>query len=104
MLSIHCFHGVACFIEDDFNDEKRCRFINAYDKLWNLNPFQIEYPNTSTKDNKPESIHIPIFAAQELAKEIDFFRVDLMLIGKVVFFSEITLSSKREILKIMPAI
>ncbi|BBS90935.1 hypothetical protein WP7S18C02_15500 [Klebsiella sp. WP7-S18-CRE-02] len=40
MLRIHCFHGVACFIEADFTDDNGCGFINVYDRSWNLQPFQ----------------------------------------------------------------
>ncbi|HBW1041459.1 TPA: glycosyl transferase, partial [Klebsiella pneumoniae] len=43
-------------------------------------------------------------AAQDLAKEIDYCRVDLMLKGDDIYFSEITLSPKRGKLKITPSI
>ncbi|ECG5407434.1 glycosyl transferase, partial [Salmonella enterica subsp. enterica serovar Bonn] len=45
-----------------------------------------------------------VIAAQELAKEIDYCRVDLMLKGQNIYFSEITLSPKRGKLKITPAL
>jgi len=104
MLRIHCFHGVACFIEADFTDEKGRGFINVYDRSWHLQPFQMEYPNTPTPVDEPESFHKSIIAAQQLAKEIDYCRVDLMLKGQDIYFSEITLSPKRGKLKITPAI
>lgn len=104
MLRIHCFHGTACFIEADFTDDNGRGFINVYDRAWNLQPFQMEYPNTPTQVNEPESFHKSVIAAQELAKEIDYCRVDLMLKGQDVYFSEITLSPKRGKLKITPAI
>lgn len=104
MLRIHCFHGVACFIEADFTDGSGCEFINVYDRTWNLQPFQMEYPNTPTPVNEPEAFHKSIIAAQELAKEIDYCRVDLMLKGQDIYFSEITLSPKRGKLKITPSI
>ncbi|VGK01976.1 glycosyltransferase [Klebsiella pneumoniae] len=40
MIRIHCFHGVACFIEADFTDSDGNEFINVYDRAWNLQPFQ----------------------------------------------------------------
>lgn len=104
MLRIHCFHGVACFVEADFTDSNGRGFINVYDRAWNLQPFQMEFPNTPAPINEPESFHKAVIAAQELAKEIDYCRVDLMLKGEDVYFSEITLSPKRGKLKITPAI
>ncbi|HFH2546567.1 TPA: ATP-grasp fold amidoligase family protein [Klebsiella aerogenes] len=103
MLRIHCFHGIACFIEADFTDRDGNGFINVYDRAWNLQPFQMEYPNTPSPVDEPESFHKSIIAAQALAKEIDYCRVDLMLKGEDVYFSEITLSPKRGKLKITPA-
>lgn len=104
MLRVHCFHGVACFIEDDFTDSDGNGFINVYDRSWNLQAFQMEYPNTSFLVNESESFQQSVIAAQELAKEIDYCRVDLMLKGEDIYFSEITLSPKRSKLKITPAI
>lgn len=54
--------------------------------------------------DEPASFRKSVIAAQELAKEIDYCRVDLMLKGEDVYFSEITLSPKRGKLKITPAI
>lgn len=104
MLRIHCFHGIACFIEADFTDDNGCEFINVYDRAWNLQPFQMECPNTPTPVSEPELFHQSVIAAQELAKEIDYCRVDLMLKGQNIYFSEITLSPKRGKLKITPAL
>ncbi len=104
MLRIHCFHGVACFLEADFTDESGNEFINVYDRSWNLQPFQMEYPNTPQAIAEPNLFHSAITAAQELAKDIDYCRVDLMLKGDEIYFSEITLSPKRGKLKITPAI
>ena len=104
MIRIHCFHGVACFIEADFTDSDGNEFINVYDRAWNLQPFQMEYPNTPLPVDEPESFHKSVIAAQDLAKEIDYCRVDLMLKGDDIYFSEITLSPKRGKLKITPSI
>lgn len=103
MLRIHCFHGVACFIEADFTSDDGREFINVYDRSWNLQPFQMEYPNTPVTIQEPESFHNALIAAQDLAKDIDYCRVDLMLKGKDIYFSEITLSPERGKLKITPA-
>lgn len=103
IVRIHCFHGVACFIEADFTDNSGNEFINVYDRSWTLQPFQMEHPNTPEPVPEPESFYNAITGAQELAKEIDYCRVDLMLKGKEIYFSEITLSPRRGKLKITPA-
>lgn len=64
----------------------------------------MEYPNTPLPVDEPESFHKSVIAAQDLAKEIDYCRVDLMLKGEDIYFSEITLSPKRGKLKITPSI
>ena len=92
MLRIHCFHGVACFVEADFTD-KQGEYINVYDRSWRLQPFQMEYPNTLGPVLEPESFHRAVTAAQELAKEIDYCRVDLMLKENEIYFSEINIKS-----------
>ncbi|WP_270959400.1 ATP-grasp fold amidoligase family protein, partial [Klebsiella pneumoniae] len=90
--------------EADFTDSDGNEFINVYDRAWNLQPFQMEYPNTPLPVDEPESFHKSVIAAQDLAKEIDYCRVDLMLKGDDIYFSEITLSPKRGKLKITPSI
>jgi len=104
MLRIHCFHGVACFVEADFTDKQGREYINVYDRSWRLQPFQMVYPNTPGPVPEPESFHRAVTAAQELAKEIDYCRIDLMLKENEIYFSEITLSPKRGKLNITPAI
>ncbi len=69
MIRIHCFHGVACFIEADFTDSDGNEFINVYDRAWNLQPFQMEYPNTPLPVDEPESFHKSVIAARDLAKK-----------------------------------
>lgn len=102
MLRIHCFHGVAQFVEADFTDESGNGFINVYDRHWQLQPFQMEYPNTPQDIPKPASYQEALLAAQELALGIDYCRVDLMLTRDEIYFSEITLSPKRGKLTITP--
>ncbi|ECJ2444411.1 glycosyl transferase [Salmonella enterica subsp. diarizonae] len=103
MLRIHCFHGVACFVEADFSDNNGNNFINVYDCSWELQPFQMEYPNTPYKISEPALFHKAIIASQELASEINYCRVDLMLHKDEVYFSELTLSPRRGKLNITPS-
>ncbi|WP_333610029.1 ATP-grasp fold amidoligase family protein [Pantoea piersonii] len=102
MLRIHCFHGVAYFVEADFTDKSGNEFINVYDRNWLLQPFQMEYPNTPQKVAEPGNFNQAILASQELAEGIDYCRIDLMLKKDDIYFSEITLSPKRGKLKISP--
>lgn len=102
MLRIHCFHGVAHYAEADFTDDHGREFINVYDRHWNLQPFQMEYPNTPVAPGEPKLFREALLAAQELAKGLDYCRVDLMLKSDEIYFSEITLSPKRGKLRITP--
>ncbi len=102
MLRVHCFHGVPNFIEADFTDESGNGFINVYDETWSLQPFQMEYPNTPEKIDKPALFHEALLASRELSRGIDYCRVDLMLTQKDIYFSEITLSPRRGKLNISP--
>lgn len=102
MLRIHCFHGIAGFIEADFTDASGHGFINVYNRCWQLQPFQMEYPNTPGAIPEPELLHKAITAAQELSTGIDYCRIDLMLQHDVIYFSEITLSPRRGKLQISP--
>lgn len=102
MLRIHCFHGIAGFIEADVTDDSGNGFINVYNRCWQLQPFQMEYPNTPGAIPEPELLHKAITAAQELSTGIDYCRIDLMLQRDVIYFSEITLSPRRGKLEISP--
>ena len=102
MLRIHCFHGVAHYVEADFTDDNDKGFINVYDRYWNLQPFRMEYPNTSAEPGEPLLFRQALLASQELADGIDYCRVDLMLKKDEIYFSEITLSPRRGKLTITP--
>ncbi|EOW6771543.1 ATP-grasp fold amidoligase family protein [Cronobacter muytjensii] len=103
MLRIHCFHGEACFTEADFTNEDGQGFVNVYDNYWQLQPFQMEYPNTAEAIREPALFQRAILAAQELASGIGYCRVDLMLTSEDIYFSEITLSPRRGKLTITPS-
>lgn len=102
MLRIHCFHGIAHYVEADFTDDRGREFINVYDRYWNLQPFRMEYPNTPVAPGEPGLFREALLAAQELANGLDYCRVDLMLKSNEIYFSEITLSPKRGKLRITP--
>lgn len=103
MLRLHCFHGVAEVIEADFTDEEGNGYINVYNRAWQLQPYQMEYPNTPGAIPEPDLLPRAIGASERLAKGIDYCRIDLMPAEEVIYFSEITLSPRRGKLKIVPA-
>ncbi|MDT3413208.1 ATP-grasp fold amidoligase family protein [Kosakonia cowanii] len=103
MLRLHCFHGVAEVIEADFTDEEGNGYINVYNRAWQLQPYQMEYPNTPGAIPEPDLLQRAIGASERLAKGIDYCRIDLMPAEEVIYFSEITLSPRRGKLKIVPA-
>ncbi|MGR4049631.1 ATP-grasp fold amidoligase family protein [Kosakonia cowanii] len=103
MLRLHCFHGVAEVIEADFTDETGNGYINVYNRAWQLQPYQMEYPNTPGAIPEPELLQQAIGASERLAKGIDYCRIDLMPSEEGIYFSEITLSPRRGKLKIVPA-
>ncbi|MEH5099661.1 ATP-grasp fold amidoligase family protein [Atlantibacter hermannii] len=102
MLRIHCFHGSPYFIEADFTDTQGQGFINVYDREWNLQPLQMEYPNTVHDIPRPALLQQALSSAQSLSKQLDYCRVDLMLQGTDIYFSEITLSPRRGKLTLSP--
>lgn len=103
MLRLHCFHGVAEVIEADFTDEEGNGYINVYNRAWQLQPYQMEYPNTPGAIPEPDLLQPAIGASERLAKGIDYCRIDLMPTQEGIYFSEITLSPRRGKLKIVPA-
>lgn len=103
MLRLHCFHGVAEVIEADFTDEEGNGYINVYNRAWQLQPYQMEYPNTPGAIPEPDLLQRAIGASERLAKGIDYCRIDLMPTQEGIYFSEITLSPRRGKLKIVPA-
>ncbi|MFI8318925.1 ATP-grasp fold amidoligase family protein [Kosakonia cowanii] len=103
MLRLHCFHGVAEVIEADFTDEEGNGYINVYNRAWQLQPYQMEYPNTPGAIPEPDLLPRAIGASERLAKGIDYCRIDLMPAEEGIYFSEITLSPRRGKLKIVPA-
>ncbi|NQS85407.1 ATP-grasp fold amidoligase family protein [Pantoea allii] len=102
MLRIHCFAGCASFIEADFTDEQGREYVNVYNRKWELQPFQIEYPNHPASIPEPALFYRALSTAQALAKDIDYCRVDIMLKDDSLYFSEITLTPQRGKLKILP--
>ncbi|EIX9211800.1 ATP-grasp fold amidoligase family protein (plasmid) [Klebsiella pneumoniae] len=103
VLRLHCFHGVARFIEADFRDAAGNEYINVYDIHWQRQPFTMEFPDTPYEVPEPELLSQAISASQELYGHIDYCRVDLMLLSDTIYFSEITLSPRRGKLLITPS-
>ena len=84
------FGGRAEYIQVDighFPDRKRC----FYDRNWNRQPFRLKYPVETRKIEKPAHLTEMMVAAETLAADISFVRVDLYdvdhpLFGEMTFY------------------
>ncbi|EHK6073767.1 ATP-grasp fold amidoligase family protein [Rahnella rivi] len=89
---IHCFAGKAHITEADFTDNNKNEYVNVYDKMWMLLPLTMGYENNSHNIPEPLSYKTMIVLAEKLSADIDYCRVDFLLSGEDVYFSEITLT------------
>ncbi len=69
----------------------------------NCSHFRWSIPTRLMRFPHPATLPGALDAAQDVARDIDYCRVDLMLQSDAVVFSEITLSPRRGKLKITPA-
>ena len=85
-----CFNGEVKFIQVDinrFSNHKR----NIYDLDWNLQDFQIQYPNDKNFIiEKPGKLDEMISLAEKLSKGIVHVRVDFYYLNNKIFFGELT--------------
>lgn len=83
------FEGVCEFIQVDSQRFKH-HMRDFFDLEWNLLDFQIEFPKSNLAISKPKHFDEMLNAAQQLAKDIDFIRVDLYECANGVKFGELT--------------
>ena len=88
---IFCFNGEPCYIQVDFG-----RFTkherNLYSTDWNYMGFASLYPtNPEYIIPKPVCLDEMLDISKTLSKGIPFMRVDLYVIGKHIYFGEMTL-------------
>jgi hypothetical protein len=83
------FGGIVKFIQVDTDrehDHKRAMF----DTDWNRLPFTIQYPSEQRPVKKPASLDRMIEAAQILAEDLPFVRIDFYEINDVPKFGEMS--------------
>lgn len=87
-----CFNGVPKMIlvcSDRFSSGGLRE--NFYDVDWNLLPVQRpSHPNSDVDIEAPENLHLMIAAAEKLAQNIPFSRIDFYEINGKMYFGEIT--------------
>lgn len=87
---IHCFHGKPEYLEIQFSRFSNERYINIYDKDWNLQPFLMGYQNTLFEVPKPQKLEEMLQLAEKLSSDFEYCRVDFYLVNDQIFFGEIT--------------
>ena len=102
MLRIHCFHGVAHYVEADFTDDSGEFHQRSRQVLELTTAFQDGISEYTVAPGEPALFRQALLASQELADGGDYCRVDLMLKKDEIYFSEITLSPRRGKLSITP--
>ena len=84
-----CFNGRVELIQIDFSRFENHR-RNLYDRDFNLLPATLKYGPYNQPFKKPELLNESIRLAEILSSDFDFIRVDLYIIGKRIFFGELT--------------
>lgn len=102
-VRVHCFNGRPRFIEADFTSFTKKEYVNIYSINWRLLPFTIEYGNTPFTVEKPSFLQNALDIAIKLSESIDYCRVDLLVTGEGLFFSEITFTPYCGRARIAPA-
>ncbi|WP_174734428.1 ATP-grasp fold amidoligase family protein [Mesobacillus harenae] len=86
---VFCFNGEPRMIQVDlgrFSNHRR----NLYDPQWNLMPFRINYENSETEVEKPNSLQSMIRIAGELSKDFPHVRADFYDVNGKLYFGELT--------------
>lgn len=99
---IHCFHGIVQFLEIQFQRFDERRYINIYDRKWNLLPFLMGYQNTPMDIPKPNKLEEIILLAEVLSKDFDYCRVDFYISKDRIYFGEITFTPCNGMDKFIP--
>jgi len=97
---IHCFNGKLVFTQVDLErhtDHKR----NLYDADWNLMPCKWIYEN-GKEVPKPSEYEKMKSLAELISKDFTYIRVDFYLVGKEIFFGELTFHAESGFGKFTP--
>ena len=88
----YCFNGESKYVMvcTDREIGKTAKFY-YFDKKWNMMPYtQDALDNPHTVIPKPEMIDEAFECAERLSKGFPFVRVDLYIVGKKIYFGELT--------------
>lgn len=102
LFRLHCFDGQVHYIETEIKSVNGKDFINIYDRDWNLQPFELEYPRLDVHIVKPSNLDEALLVAQRLSLGIDYCRVDLYMSYEFLYFSEMTFTPSNGNFKIYP--
>ena len=102
MYRIHCFHGIPHIIEVDFTDSSGNEYVNIYSPDWVLLPFTLGYAKTPYAIPEPSTLKHIIVLAGKIGIDFDYCRLDLMVAGEKIYFSEITLTPESGQLRFEP--
>lgn len=87
----YCFNGEPKLMQLEIGRDTAGNIRNFYDMEWNLLPFGKAMPhNPDIIVEKPEKFDEMIKIAADLSKEFQYVRVDLYLVGKRIYFGELT--------------
>ena len=94
---IWCFNGIVDSIWTCTNRDKRGTDVALFDREWNYRPeasvFNNHYRKQEHLTPKPDCLEKMIRIAEILAKPFPVVRVDLYVIGGIVYFGELTFTS-----------
>lgn len=87
---VFCFNGVPKFIQVDF-DRFTGHKRNLYTTDWQYIPASIEFPtDPNHKIEKPQCLDELLFLAKKLSEGFVHVRTDFYIIGKEIYFGELT--------------
>ncbi|MDH1321597.1 glycosyltransferase [Enterobacter bugandensis] len=103
VVRVHCFHGCACFYEVDIIDSHGNEYINLYDSSFKYVDVQIDrYGNYKGYDFScgiPSNIKE---LSEKLSESFEYCRVDWLVSGDKLYFSEITFTPYAGCMKFTP--
>lgn len=87
-----CFNGVpkCLYVSSEFyTDNPKVTF---FDLDWNMLPISAGYNKQETALIKPENLDELLWICELLSKDAHFVRVDLYVVEKTIYFSELTIT------------
>lgn len=104
LLRVHCFSGKVGFIEADYTDSDGNEYVNVYDKDWVLQEVTVGYPNNKNIDLPfPDKLDELFILSSVLTQPFDYCRIDWMISGDALYFSEFTFTPCAGRMRFKPA-